>query len=211
MVATIDYAARGSRMGATLILAHGAGAGQKSAFMVSLANELAASGIDVVTFDFPYMERGSGGAPDRAPVLEARYREVIAQIAAATKRVPLFIGGKSMGGRIATQAAAADAALPIAGIVCYGYPLHPPGQPAKRRDAHLPAVGRPMRVIQGSKDPFGTPDELAPAFGTLKPKSTIHVIAGGDHSFKAGRKPAPIEDIERTTADWIRARITQSS
>ena len=207
MVSTNDYEARGTRAGATLILAHGAGAGQTHPFMVSLANELAGCGIHVVTFDFPYMERGSRGAPDRAPVLEARYREVIEQTATTSKRAPIFIGGKSMGGRIATQVAAADAALPIAGIICYGYPLHPPGQPAKRRDAHLPSITCPVLVIQGSRDNFGTPEELAPAFKPIKPAATIHVIAGGDHSFKAGRKAAPTEDIARTTADWIRSRI----
>ena len=202
------YEASGDRLNATFVFAHGAGAGQKSAFIVKLSTELAAQGIEVVTFDFPYMERG-GKVPDRAPVLEAHYRDVIERIGAEGRTPPLFIGGKSMGGRIATQVAAADRSLPIAGLVLFGYPLHPPGQPHKRRDAHLAAVGRPMLVVQGSRDAFGTPAELAPAFSTLNPPATVHVIEGGDHSFAAGsRKPAPIAAIATTTRDWIRARVT---
>jgi predicted alpha/beta-hydrolase family hydrolase len=207
---TASYPARGDTVGATFILAHGAGAGQKSAFIVALATELAEQGVAVVTFDFPYMERG-GRVPDRAPVLEARYREVIERVTADAGPTALFIGGKSMGGRIASQVAAADSALAIAGLVLLGYPLHPPGQPLKRRDAHLPAIRRPILVVQGSRDTFGTPEELAPAFSTLDPPATVHVIAGGDHSFAAGsRKPAPLTAIAAIVRDWIREHVTRA-
>jgi predicted alpha/beta-hydrolase family hydrolase len=111
-----------------------------------------------------------------------------------------------MGGRIATQVAAADPQRPIAGLVLLGYPLHPPGRPAERRDAHLPAVGRPMLFIQGSRDAFGTPAELAPALAPLAPPATLHVVAGGDHSFKVprtGDQAAVYEDVQRTIAAWV--------
>jgi predicted alpha/beta-hydrolase family hydrolase len=121
----------------------------------------------------------------------------------------LFIGGKSMGGRIATQLAAADRALPIAGLVLLGYPLHPPGRPDKMRDKHLPDVGRPMLFVQGSKDTFGTPMELTPVLRRITPPPAMHVVEGGDHSFKlstkdAARQAAVYGDIQRTMVEWIR-------
>ena len=113
-----------------------------------------------------------------------------------------------MGGRMATQLAASDPELPVAGLVLLGYPLHPPGQPQKRRDAHLPSIHKPMLVIQGSRDTFGTPDELRPVFEALTPPATLHVIDGGDHSFKVaragGRQGAIDEEVRRTAAEWMR-------
>ena len=210
-VTALHYAAATPNPGAAFILAHGAGAGQRHPFMTAFARAIAAQGIDCVTFNFPYTEQGRK-LPDRAPVLEACYAAVIRETrerpASAARCV--FIGGKSMGGRMATQLAASDPELPIAGLVLLGYPLHPPGNPAKRRDAHLPAVRRPMLVIQGSRDAFGTPDELRPAFLPLTPAATIHVIEGGDHSFKVARagaegQAAVDEEVRRTAVDWIRA------
>jgi hypothetical protein len=174
---------------AALILGHGAGAGQRSAFMVDFADALAALGLDVVTFNFPYIEQGRK-IPDRAPVLEACYRAVIDAVSASLEsaRRALFIGGKSMGGRIATQVAAADPDRRLAGLVLLGYPLHPPGKPAERRDKHLPAIARPMLFVQGTRDAFGTPEELAPILATLQPAPVVEVVVKGDHSFKLSRK-----------------------
>ena len=204
------YAAE-RRASASLILGHGAGADQHSAFMVEFAHALSELGLDVVTFNFFYTEQ-KRKVPDRAPVLEACYRGVIASVREhlESARHALFIGGKSMGGRIATQVAAADATLPIAGLVLLGYPLHPPGQPQKLRDAHLPSVGRPMLFVQGSRDAFGTPDELAPILARLSPSPTVHVVEGGDHSFKLGRKDpvrqtAVHADIQKHIVAWITA------
>jgi len=215
-VTALHYAAGQPASGAALIVAHGAGAGQNSPFIVHFARAMGARGFDVITFNFPYMEQRRR-LPDRAPVLEACYATVIRETERRLElpAAALFIGGKSMGGRIATQAAAADAQLPIAGIVLLGYPLHPPGQPQKRRDAHLPSVRRPMLVIQGSRDTFGTPDELRPAFETLTPPALLHVIEGADHSFKvsgtnAQRRDAIDEDVRGTAANWMLA-ITKSS
>lgn len=204
---------RGDGAGAALILAHGAGAGQRSAFMVDFARAIAALGIDVVTFNFLYTEQGRR-APDRTPALEACYRAVIDAVRGhlESARAFLFVGGKSMGGRIATQVAAQDPALPIAGLVLLGYPLHPPGRPDERRDAHLPAVGRPMLVVQGSRDNFGMPGELAPIVARLLPASVLHVIDGGDHSFKLSRRDpgaqlSAYDAAQRTAVQWMRSVI----
>ena len=194
--------------GATLILGHGAGAGQRSPFMVDFARALSALGVDVVTFNFLYTEQRRR-IPDRAPVLEACYRAVIArtrsEVESARRR--LCIGGKSMGGRIATQVAAADPDSPIAGLVLLGYPLHPPGKPDRLRDRHLPAIRRPMLFIQGRRDAFGTPEELTPILERLTPAPTLHVV-DGDHSFKVSKKDpaaqaAVYADVQQTIADWI--------
>src|SRR3954462_366102 len=128
------YRAAAPASGAALILGHGAGAGQRSAFMVDFADALSSLGIDVITINFLYTEQGRR-IPDRAPTLESCYHAVIETVYArgTSARRALFIGGKSMGGRIATQVAAADPDLRLAGLVLLGYPLHPPGQPQGRR------------------------------------------------------------------------------
>jgi predicted alpha/beta-hydrolase family hydrolase len=187
--ALVYSAVDGGQPGATLILGHGAGAGQRSAFMVDFAHALSELGIDTVTFNFLYTEQGRR-IPDRAPALEACYRSVIDAVYAnvASARRALFIGGKSMGGRIATQVAAADPQLRLAGLVLLGYPLHPPGKPAERRDKHLPSIGRAMLFVQGTRDAFGTPGELEPILGAVQPRPIVHIVANGDHSFKLSRK-----------------------
>jgi uncharacterized protein len=177
--------------------------------MIEFARGLSALGLDLVTFNFLYTEHGRR-IPDRAPVLEACYRAVIEAVRAqlGSARRALFIGGKSMGGRIATQVAAADPALPVAGLVLLGYPLHPPGKPTERRDKHLPAVGRPMLFVQGSRDAFGTPGELAPLVDALRPRATLHVVDQGDHSFKLRLKDPAAQsalhaDLQRVIEAWI--------
>jgi hypothetical protein len=205
------YRADAENAGAALILGHGAGAGQRSTFVVDFAHALAALGIDVVTFNFLYTEQGRR-IPDRAPALEACYRSVIEVVRAevASARRALFIGGKSMGGRIASQVAAADPQLAVTGLVLLGYPLHPPGRPAERRDKHLPAIGKPMLFVQGTRDLFGTPDELAPILATLRPSPAVHVVAHGDHSFKLSRKDPAAQSaaytaVQRAIVDFVRA------
>src|SRR5262245_36848729 len=157
--------------------------------MVDFAAALSALGLDVVTFNFLYTEQGRR-IPDRGPTLEVCYRAVVGavhrDIASASRA--LFIGGKSMGGRIATQIAAADRALPVGGLVLLGYPLHPPGKPAERRDQHLPQIERPILFVQGSRDAFGTPAQLTPILDRLSPKPALQVVADGDHSFKLPRR-----------------------
>jgi len=203
------YPAGAPAVGASLILGHGAGAGQQSTFMVEFARALSTLGLDLITFNFPYTEQHRR-IPDRGPVLEACYRAVIetARTKIASAAQFLFIGGKSMGGRIATQVAAADPALPLAGLVLLGYPLHPPGRPAQRRDQHLPAIGRPMLFIQGERDAFGTPAELQPIVNSLRPSPALRVVDGGDHSFKLPRKDPTAQtgvfaNIQQDIVKWV--------
>jgi uncharacterized protein len=205
------YAAGTPAVGAALILGHGAGAGQRSPFMVDFARALANLGLDVITFNFQYTEQGRK-IPDRGPALEACYRSVIdeARTRVATARRSLFIGGKSMGGRIATQVAAGDPALPVTGLVLLGYPLHPPGRPTERRDKHLPSIGRPMLFVQGDRDAFGTPSQLEPIVNDLRPVPTLRTVSGGDHSFKLSRKDPVAQagvfaNIQQDIVSWVRA------
>jgi uncharacterized protein len=179
---------------AALLLAHGAGAGQHHKFMVGMAEALAARGVDVVTFDFPYVH-ARRGAPDRAPVLEAAFEQLLAwttERARARGRTRVFIGGKSMGGRMATHLGARG--VPgIAGIVSLGYPLRPPGKSGNERAAHLPSIKVPLMIVQGTRDSFGSPDDLREALAGTTGTPTIVAVEGGDHSFAVrGRKPAGV-------------------
>lgn len=215
-VSALVYPATGrGRAGITLILGHGAGAGQTSGFMVKFANELAARGIDIVTFNFFYMERGRGG-PDPKDKLEACYRAVIETVRGHKKlrRNKLAIGGKSMGGRIASQVAAAGVGE-LLGLVFLGYPLHPPGNPEKLRSSHLPEIKAPMLFVQGSRDTFGTPEELRPIIKKLKTPVKLFEIAGGDHSFKAPKSSGTPEEIHKLILDevdrWLRETAQASA
>jgi predicted alpha/beta-hydrolase family hydrolase len=147
--------------------------------MVKVATALSTRGVDVVTFNFLYAE-GKRRAPDRNDVLEETWRAAIDAVRARGAS-RLFIGGKSMGGRIATQVAA-QGGQALGGLVLLGYPLHPPGKPAQLRAAHLPHVPSPMLFVQGSRDAFGTPEELGPIVERLVNGSRLLVIEGGDHS-----------------------------
>lgn len=198
------------RAAAGLVLAHGAGAGQRSRFMVEASRALAARGVTVATFDFPYMTKGRS-VPDKAPVLEASWREAFAAARGheAFAALPLFIGGKSMGGRIASQVAA-QGLDGLAGLVYLGYPLHPPGRPEQRRDAHLPAIREPMLFVQGTRDEFGTSAEIAALLPGLNPRAALHEVEDGDHSFKvrvkiAGRsQDAVLAGIYDAVAAFVR-------
>ena len=193
---------------AGLVVAHGAGGGQKTAFMVRTAEGLAARGIVAATFDFPYMSAGKS-VPDKAPVLEAAWRVAIDHARTKMPGVPLFIGGKSMGGRIASHVAS-QGCPGLAGLVFLGYPLHPPGKPDQPRDAHLPAIAEPMLFVQGSRDAFGTAEEIRALVPKLQ-HATLHEIPGGDHSFKVSGRGAPkpdvvLEGILDVVRDWIAER-----
>jgi len=203
----IPYAAH-KPVDATLVLAHGAGAGQQSAFMVGFARGLAARGIDVLTFNFFYTEQRRR-VPDRTDKLEACYRSAIAAAREHFARSAVFIGGKSMGGRIATHLAAADDAetLGIAGVVLLGYPLHPPGRPEQLRAAHLARIRVPMLIVQGERDPFGTPGELRPILDTMSARITLHVVENGDHSLTPSRRADAVAStygaLQDLIAQWL--------
>ena len=195
---------------AGLVLAHGAGAGQRSHFMVLAAEQLARRGVTTATFDFPYII-ARRKVPDKAPVLEESWRaaHAAAQKHSAFAALPLFVGGKSMGGRIASHLAALHTEG-VRGLVFFGYPLHPPGRPDQRRDAHLPKIQEPMLFIQGTRDPFGTADDIAAMLPTLGTGTAVHAVNDGDHSFKvrvsvAGRsQDAVFAEIFDEAAAFIR-------
>lgn len=193
--------------GALLVLAHGAGGGERHPFMVTIARGLAARGIDVVTFDFPYM-REKRKVPDRAPVLEAAFREAVAE-ARGARSTRLFLGGKSMGGRIATHLAA-QGLEGLQGVVVLGYPLHPPGRPDRPRVAHLPGIRVPVLIVQGERDAFGTPGELRSVIPQIPAPVTLHAVAGGSHSLAAPKSAGLAQEdvyaaVVRTIAAWIQS------
>ncbi len=198
-------------LGATLILAHGAGTSQTHPFMVGMATRLARRGVDVVTFNFLYAEQGRK-MPDRSDTLEATWSAAIASVRArgglGTER--LFCGGKSMGGRIVSNfAASAAGGLRLAGLVFLGYPLHPQDKPMVRRDEHLPSVPFPMLFVQGSRDALGTAAEIRAVVRRL-PHASLHVVEGGDHSLEiskrgsAGTQEEALEGAADAIAAFVR-------
>jgi predicted alpha/beta-hydrolase family hydrolase len=172
--------------------------------MVTVARLLVARGLAVVTFDFLYAH-AKKRVPDKNDVLERTWEAAVKAVREKgdVDGLPLLVGGKSMGGRIATQVAAHGGFGKIAGVVLLGYPLHPPGRPAALRAAHLPGVRAPMLFIQGSRDGFGTPDELAPIVGSLS-GSRVVVVEGGDHSLLPPKsKRVSLDEALAPIADHI--------
>lgn len=169
-----------------LVLAHGAGAPQSHPFMVRYARGLAERGLAVATFNFPYMESGRK-SPDKAPVLEEAFRHAIVEAVAQQKKRPsrLIIGGKSMGGRMATHLAAApeswpQEAPPLDGVVVLGYPLNAGKQD---RVSHLLKIAVPTLIVQGTRDSFGGPDDVTAALAGRQERITVFPVPTGDHSF----------------------------
>lgn len=163
----------------TIVLAHGAGAPMDSPFLVYFARGLAARGLRVVRFEFRYMRARRSGRrlpPDRPPVLAACWREVVAALGGAER---LVIGGKSLGGRIASVVADEVSAR---GLVCLGYPFHPPGKPQSLRVEHLRTLRTRALIVQGTRDPLGSREDVAGY--SLSPAIRVHWIADGDHSLK---------------------------
>ncbi|MFH1805273.1 MAG: alpha/beta fold hydrolase [Pseudomonadota bacterium] len=168
----------------TIVLAHGAGAAMDSDFMNMMSDGLVAHGYRVARFEFPYMAKtrqdGRKRAPDRAAVLQDCWRDVVAQIGHPER---LVIGGKSMGGRVASMMADE---LGVMGLVCLGYPFHPPAKPETLRVAHLKTLRTPALICHGTRDPFGKPDEVT-GYG-LSPAILLHWVADGDHDFVPRQK-----------------------
>jgi len=183
---------------AVLVLAHGAGSGMRTPFMAGFAEEIGSLGVATLRFEFPYMQAGRR-APDRPQVLLDSWREAFAEGVDGAAGRPVFAGGKSMGGRIASMAAAEG--MPAAGLVFLGYPLHPPGRPEKIRDAHLPDVPVPMLFLQGSRDAFARPDLLAAVIARLGPRAEYVEVAGGDHSFRVPGGPRDARVIGASLAE----------
>jgi predicted alpha/beta-hydrolase family hydrolase len=212
VTALIYSAAKAHQKNSTLILGHGAGANQLSGFMRLFAAGLAERGLDVATFNFLYTEQARK-IPDAGPRLESCYRAVIDALVKDKKLRGnrLVIGGKSMGGRIASQVAASQPAA-IDGLVFLGYPLHPPGRLDKLRSEHLPKINVPMLFVQGSRDAFGTKQEIDTLIKKLKLPAELYSIEGGDHSLKVPKSAGPQDQVYAaamdTIAEWITARLT---
>ena len=188
-----------------LILAHGAGAGKDHPFMTRVAGGLSARGISVVRFDFLYVSNGRR-APDRQPVLESTYAEVVRYVREELTPARLFLGGKSMGGRIATHLAAAG--TPSDGLVMLGYPLHPPGRPDRIRDEHLYLIEDPVLFVEGTRDPFCPLELLEGVRSKMRAPTEVIVVEDGDHSFKVRKSSGrttdeALDDALESIAAWI--------
>jgi predicted alpha/beta-hydrolase family hydrolase len=183
----------------TIVVAHGAGAGMDHPFMTGFTRAMNDEGVATLRFNFPYIERGSR-SPDRAPVAIAAWRAAF-EIARGRARggataEPIWASGKSFGGRMASMAVAEG--MPAAGLVFLGYPLHAPGKPDRVRDEHLYGIDVPMLFLQGTRDPFATPDVLRRVIDGLGDRATLHQIEGGSHSFEV---KGPKRDPRDVAAD----------
>jgi uncharacterized protein len=186
--------------GVYLVLGHGAGGTLDTPDLVTYADELARRDIGAVRFNFLYSEQRRK-APDRQAVLEDCYRAVADQVGRRAQTV--FLGGRSMGGRIASHIVASGTSA--AGLVFLSYPLHPPGQPDRLRDKHLYTIKIPMLFLQGTRDAFARPDLLQRTLARL-PTATLHAVDGADHSLRVrGRAPNDlIAELANATAEWIK-------
>ncbi|UCG86327.1 MAG: dienelactone hydrolase family protein [Gemmatimonadota bacterium] len=175
------------------VLGHGAGAGMKHPFMERVATELAERRIATFRYQFPYMEAGRR-SPDPPKVLEETVRAAIAAAHRAVPDLPLIAGGKSMGGRISSHVATENPPSELQGLVFLGYPLHAPKKPAARRATHLGQIDVPMLFLQGTRDDLADLALLAPIVQRLGSNATLHVVEGGDHSFKVLKRSGRTED-----------------
>lgn len=177
---------------ASLVLAHGAGAGYDHPFLAGFADGLAEAGIASLRFNFPAREAGRR-FPDRPPAAIAAWRAAYAEGVRRSAGEPVWAGGKSFGGRMASMAVAEG--LPAPGLVFLGYPLHPPGKPEQRRDGHLHGLRLPMLFVQGTRDPFASPTELAELAAAIGPNALVEPVDGGTHSFEVAGRRRPAETI----------------
>jgi uncharacterized protein len=193
---------------ALLVMAHGAGAGMNHSFMTAISNELAAAGIATLRYNFPYMQQHRR-VPDPPPVLAATVAAAVNVAAKSHPGLPLFAGGKSMGGRMASQAAAGQFLQGVKGLIFFGFPLHPPKRPSTKRADHLKQVSVPMLFLQGTRDELADLSLLRPICGELESQVTLHIIDGADHSFhvlkRSGKTDAEVlADLARTVKSWTK-------
>jgi uncharacterized protein len=191
-----------------VVLGHGAGGTRRTPAMIAIAEAIARSGRRALLYNFAYTDRG-GSRPDPPARLEATTRAVGEFARGELGARKLVHGGRSMGGRIASQVVAQGA--PCDGLVFLAYPLHPPGKPEALRDRHLPSVAAPMLFVQGTRDDFARWDLLTAVLERLGPRATLHAVEGGDHSFKvlksSGRTAAAVSDeVDRAVQSWLDAR-----
>ncbi len=189
-----------------LVLAHGAGAGMSHPFMEMLADELASKGMATLRYQFPYMEERRR-APDPPAVLIATVAAAVRAAAEAAPGLPLLAGGKSIGGRMTSQAASQRPLNGVRGLVFFGFPLHPPNRPGTKRADHLAKITMPMLFLQGTRDTFADLKLLRPVCAKLGSRATLHVIETADHSFhmlkSSGRKDAEVlRELAETAVSW---------
>ena len=189
-----------------LVLAHGAGAGMRHPFMEAMAGQLAENKVATLRYQFPYMEQRSG-RPDASHVLVATVRAAVAAAFETAGDLPLLAGGKSLGGRM-TSTAAAQSPLPrVCGLVFFGFPLHPAGKPSIERAKHLFSVSVPMLFLQGTRDQLAELDLLRPVCSQLESRAELHVIEGADHSFRVLKRSGKsdrdvLAELAKTVRDW---------
>lgn len=193
---------------ALYVMAHGAGADMRHRFMQAMADELEAAGVATLRFNFPYTERGRR-APDPQPVLEAYVRSVCADAARIAPGLPLFAGGKSMGGRMSSNACAREPIADLRGLIFLGFPLHAAKNPSRNRADHLFDVALPMLFLQGTRDDLADIATMRALCGELGERATLHEIEGANHSFElrksAGRSDAEVRKVLASAiAEWIR-------
>jgi predicted alpha/beta-hydrolase family hydrolase len=187
---------------ATLVVAHGAGAGMEHPFLSGFARALYEESVATLRFNFPYREAGRK-FPDRPPGAVAAWRAAMEEAAARSKGEPLWAAGKSFGGRMASMAVAEG--MPAAGLVYLGYPLHPPGKPEKLRDAHLYGLALPMLFLQGTRDPFATPELLEGVVSAIGPSAVLQWCQGGGHSFEVAGHKRSAEEVGASLAGPVAA------
>ena len=196
---------------AQLLLAHGAGTDMRHYFLEELSQALAANAIATFRYNFPYTEKGRGGGPNGKAVLTATVRSAAEAAVRTAPDLPLFAGGKSMGGRM-TSLAVSEGLLPkVKGLIFFGFPLHPAGKPGTDRAEHLAHVDLPMLFLQGPRDTLATPKLLGPVIKRLGKRATLHVVVGADHGFKVLKRSGRTEqevilELAETAAIWIGRR-----
>lgn len=207
---------------ALLVLAHGAGAGMRHPFMDGIATRLAERGVATLRYQFPYVEAGRR-SPDRPPALVRTVRAAVARARHLAEGLPIFAGGKSLGGRMTSTAAAEDGwrAAPgsargqedvdatVHGVVFLGFPLHRPGQPSAERAEHLERVKLPLLFLQGTRDSLAALELLRPVLTSLGPHATLQVVDGADHGFRvsksSGRSSEDVlDELADATVAWMR-------
>jgi uncharacterized protein len=198
-----------------LVLAHGAGAGMNHTFMSAIANQLAEDNIATFRYQFPYMEQRRG-VPDKQPVLTATVAAAVATAVQLAPNLPLFAGGKSMGGRMTSLSASEQKLEAVRGLIFFGFPLHPPKRPSIKRAQHLQLVQLPMLFLQGTRDDLAELTLLRPICENLDPQTTLQIIEGADHSFhvlkRSGKTDSQVlAELSSTVKAWTTAHSAHTS